>query len=251
MGVEGDRKPLLILLAALVALSWSTIWAWQNSPYSSYLGHSELADVRSVAEFLFRSSIFIVGWILMIFAMMLPTSISSIVQLQALLGRSRLFVAGFLVGFMGPWLPFGLLAYAGDWGLHYLVNRSTWLSNNEWLIGVSTLAIAGIYQFTRLKRKSLEDCCAPASSVISRWERRNIRTSRIGVYHGISTVGNCWAIMLLMFAFGLESIVWMVVLLAVMAVEKEGRWGRRLALPIGSVFLGSAAFLSLISLGLA
>jgi len=54
-----------------------------------------------------------------------------------------------------------------------------------------------------------------------------------------------------MFAFGLESIAWMAVLLAVMAVEKEGRWGRRLALPIGGVLLGSATFLSLISLGLA
>ncbi len=251
MGVEGDRKSLLILLAVLVGLSWSTIWAWQNSPYSSYLGHSGLAGVSSVTGLLSRGSIFIVGWSLMIFAMMLPTSIPFIVQLRPLLGRSRLFATRFLVGYVGPWLPFGLLAYAGDWGLHSLVNRSTWLSNNEWLIGVSTLALAGIYQFTRLKRRSLEDCCAPASSVIPGWGGRNAKTFRIGAHHGISTVGNSWAMMLLMFAFGLESIAWMAVLLAVMAVEKEGRWGRRLALPIGAVLLGSATFLSLISLGIA
>ena len=87
--------------------------------------------------------------------------------------------------------------------------------------------------------------------VISGGEGRTVRTFRIGAHHGISTVGNSWAMMLLMFAFGLESITWMAVLLAVMAVEKEGRWGRRLALPIGGVLLGSATFLSLISLDLA
>ena len=57
--------------------------------------------------------------------------------------------------------------------------------------------------------------------------------------------------MLLKFAFGLESIGWMAVLLAVMAVEKEGRWGRKLPLPIGGALMGSATFFSLISLGLA
>ena len=44
--------------------------------------------------------------------------------------------------------------------------------------------------------------------------------------------------MLLMFAVGLGSLGWMLALRAVMAVEKNVRWGRRLSAPLGMALLG-------------
>lgn len=43
--------------------------------------------------------------------------------------------------------------------------------------------------------------------------------------------------MLLMFAVGVGSLAWMLVLGAVMAIEKNIPWGRVLSMPLGTVLL--------------
>ena len=49
--------------------------------------------------------------------------------------------------------------------------------------------------------------------------------------------------MLLMFAVGAGSLGWMLVLAAVMALEKNTPWGRRLSKPLGSALLAWAGLL--------
>jgi predicted metal-binding membrane protein len=49
--------------------------------------------------------------------------------------------------------------------------------------------------------------------------------------------------MLLMFAFGTGSLGWMLVLAAVMAIEKNVRWGPRLSTPLGVALLSWAVVL--------
>ena len=46
--------------------------------------------------------------------------------------------------------------------------------------------------------------------------------------------------MLLMFVVGTGSVGWMLVLGAVMAVEKNTPWGRRLSRPLGGVLIAAA-----------
>jgi predicted metal-binding membrane protein len=70
------------------------------------------------------------------------------------------------------------------------------------------------------------------------------RAFRLGAAHGLFCVGCCWALMLLMFAFGMGNLGWMLVLAAVMAVEKNVRWGRRISAPLGVVLLGWAALVA-------
>jgi len=49
--------------------------------------------------------------------------------------------------------------------------------------------------------------------------------------------------MLLMFAVGTGSLGWMLLLAAVMAIEKNVSWGRRLSTPLGVALLSWAAVL--------
>ena len=49
--------------------------------------------------------------------------------------------------------------------------------------------------------------------------------------------------MLLMFAVGAGSLVWMLILALLMAIEKNVRWGRRLSAPMGATLLAWAAIL--------
>jgi predicted metal-binding membrane protein len=51
-------------------------------------------------------------------------------------------------------------------------------------------------------------------------------------------------LMLLMFALGTGSLGWMLLLAAVMAIEKNVRWGRRLSTPLGAALLVWAAVLA-------
>jgi len=62
---------------------------------------------------------------------------------------------------------------------------------------------------------------------------------RLGVHHGLFCVGCCWLLMLLMFAVGIGSLGWMLTLGAVMALEKNVRWGRRISTPLGLVLIAA------------
>ena len=61
---------------------------------------------------------------------------------------------------------------------------------------------------------------------------------RLGAHHGVFCVGCCWSLMLLMFAVGVGNLAWMLALAAVMAVEKNVSWGRRLSMPLGVLLVG-------------
>ena len=66
---------------------------------------------------------------------------------------------------------------------------------------------------------------------------------RLGVRHGLFCLGCCWSLMLLMFAVGVGNLAWMLALAAVMAVEKNASWGRRLSVPLGIVLVCTGAAL--------
>jgi hypothetical protein len=61
----------------------------------------------------------------------------------------------------------------------------------------------------------------------------------LGVHHGLFCVGCCWLLMLLMFAVGIGNLGWMLTLGAVMALEKNVRWGKRISTPLGVVLIAA------------
>ena len=63
---------------------------------------------------------------------------------------------------------------------------------------------------------------------------------RLGLRHGAFCLGSCWALMLVMFGLGVNSLVLMALLAEVMVVEKTFPGGRRLSAVIGGVLLGLA-----------
>ena len=65
----------------------------------------------------------------------------------------------------------------------------------------------------------------------------------LGVGHGLFCVGCCWALMLLMFAVGAGSLGWMLMLAALMAIEKNVAWGHHLSAPLGVALLTWAGVL--------
>jgi predicted metal-binding membrane protein len=147
----------------------------------------------------------------------------------------------FLAGYTAIWTGFGAAAFVGDVAVHRTVDATPWLSERQWLIGSTTLAVAGAFQFSELKDKCLSKCRHPAPYLLGHY-RRGIRGAfRLGSGHGIFCLGCCWALMLVMFAAGVAVLWWMAALTAVMVYEKTGRYGRTLTPLVGVTMLALAA----------
>ena len=81
--------------------------------------------------------LFDLGWVLMIVAMMLPSSVPLVITFAALVGRRRRpggLVALLLAGYLVVWAGFGLAAWVLDRGIHGAVDAVPWLAAHPQLI---------------------------------------------------------------------------------------------------------------------
>ncbi len=235
------QKPLLVTLVGLTALAWLALVLWGLSPYARFLSHESLEGLR-LQDSAPVLAIMVGGWTLMLVAMMLPTTLPLLTLFYGLAARrpqrTRL-LALVVAGYLGVWAAFGLLVHLGDLGVHTLADLVPALGDDG-LIMAGTLIVAGAFQFSTLKYRCLDKCRSPLSFITEHWrgDRQGRQSFLLGVHHGVFCLGCCWALMLLMFAVGMSSLGWMLVLGAVMAIEKNMSWGRRLSAPIGVLLLG-------------
>ena len=171
---------------------------------------------------------FAVVWTTMMAAMMLP-SITPMVLAYArirrggrvggappMVGATPLFVAGYVA----TWGAAGLLAYVLVEGVRALdPGFLAWDEGGPYVAGGVVFA-AGAYQLTALKDTSLRRCRAPLAFVSERWRAGVAGALRMGVEHGGACIGSSWAMMAALFALGVMSIGWMVLVAALIAAEK-------------------------------
>jgi len=232
-----DRTILLGSLGALTLVAWTSLWIWERSPYRDFLAHA-----GGVGPVPLEATLFSLGWVLMIVAMMLPSSVPLVLTFRALVGRRNrpgLLVALLLLGYLAIWTGFGLGAWVLDRGIHAAVDAVPWLGEHPQVIIGSTLLVAGLWQFSPIRDRCLDECRSPLGFVMNRWrgtaERREALA--MGIAHGAFCIGCCWSLMLVMFGVGLGSATAMLVLGGVTAVEKNLPWGRRLTHPIGVILV--------------
>jgi predicted metal-binding membrane protein len=223
-----DAVPVAVL-AALIALAWWTLWVWGRSPAGHPFG-----------------VLFVAGWTLMTIAMMLPSSLPLVLVFERIVrgwSTAARLVVLLIAGYLAVWAVVGVGLQLFDRSLHRAAALMPWPSPGPWMVAAGLLGIAGTYQFSGLKHACLEKCRSPHAFVIERWRGGNeaAQALRIGASHGLFCVGCCWSLMLLMFVVGVGSVTWMLGLGAVMAIEKNFSWGRRLSLPLGVGLLAAAA----------
>jgi predicted metal-binding membrane protein len=232
-------------LAAAAAL---TIVAVGASPYGRYLHHgyqppSATGQAGAVA-------LFLAGWALMLLAMMLPTA-TTLLAAVGRLGHDRVaarrlqLLAG--AGFLSTWIVVGYAFRVGDILVHSSVDSIGWLAARPHLVVAATLLVGGAFQFTSLKHRCLTACRTPTGFVYRHWHGGHADRDavRIGVAYGVSCVGCCWALMLVLFGVGLGNVAWMFALGAVMALEKNTAIGPRVGAPVGVLLIAAAAGVAL------
>jgi predicted metal-binding membrane protein len=240
---EVERYAVAIVVGLLAVAAWVALWL--SAPYGLHHLHHLSAATISTARF---QLFFIASWTIMTLAMMLPSSLPVIAILHVI-ARERadrlLLLTLTVLGYMIVWVSFGALVLIVFASWQRLQASNAWLAAHVPAGAPLLLLLAGAFQFSSLKYKCLEKCRSPFAFVMAHWQgtRQRWQAFRLGIDQGIFCVGCCWALMLLMFVVGAGSLVWMLILALIMAIEKNVRWGRRLSAPVGVALLVWGAIL--------
>ncbi len=244
LSITRETRRSTQFFAGLVLLAWVFLVAWQRSAYAGLLGHEALED-QSIS-FAGHLAAFLLSWLLMTLAMMLPGSLPMLLYFIEPVGsrpvnahRTGLVLAGYLL----PWLLFGFLAYLGDSQLHHLAEPPGPLAQVSQLIPPAILLLAGLYQLSPLQRRSLALCqpVSHSSTLPSYWQRPESGTAFAqGLRLGGICIASCASLMLLMFALGHHRLEFMLVLSGILAIERLTAWGARLAWGIGAALVAGS-----------
>lgn len=181
-------------------------------------------------------------WALMSAAMMAPTALPAFATYEDLsqTGAETRF-GGLVAGYLSVWLGFSVLAATAQ----VLLLRAGLLdplgTSVSTALSAGLLAVAGGYQFSRLKEACLSKCRAPLTFFMQHWDEGALRN---GVRLGLVCLGCCWALMLLGFVGGVMNIAFMGLATLLMVVEKLPDIGRWLTRPLGAALLAGAAWVA-------
>jgi len=167
---------------------------------------------------------FAVVWVTMMAAMMLPSlSPMAVACSRGAGGRARSIsrTAAVSAGYLMCWVVFGMLAYALVEGVRSLELDFLALSRaGRYFVG-GVLLGAALYELTTAKGKCLRHC---RDSRLLRRRPGGTGALVMGLEQGGFCVGCSGALMAALFALGVMSIPWMLVIAGLVAIEKLLPW---------------------------
>jgi predicted metal-binding membrane protein len=171
-------------------------------------------------------------WVVSMAAMMFPSIAPMVLTFRGIQRGRRsqgeaataLTSALFVGGYLALWTASGLIAYALlklgrslDGGLFAWDRAGRWTA-------AGVILVAAAYEFTPFKQKCLMKCRTPMSFLLGSWKAGPGGALAMGFEHGAWCLGCCWALMAALFALGAMSLTWMLVIAALIAVEKLLPW---------------------------
>ena len=230
-----------LILVVLTVVAWAYTLSQAGAmepmaPAAGGMGNMTTSEPVSVLVQLGSLSFFLVGWAVMMVAMMLP-AVLPLILLYRTIARKRLQpgevpagIGALLVGYVGVWTVAGLPVY--------VYNRLAAVGGTIMTIVPALLLVAGgIYQFTALKHGCHARCSNPLFFLMHQW-RSGIRGAlRLGVLHGLDCLGCCADLMLALVALGMMQVAWMLTAAVIIFVEKTIPAGHRVARPLGLLLL--------------
>ena len=247
IGLVPLRIPVSLIV--LTGAAWAVMLhhAISMSEPMGFAAHGAICFGMSDKATLGGLGIFLAVWTVMMAAMMLPSTAPMILTFAAAQARRDRNVAVptwmFVAGYLLVWAYAGLVVYLLICAGRDLVDHLAWLENGAWAplaLGV-TLTLAGLYQFTPLKRLCLRHCRSPLAFVRRHWHDGWEDAAGLGARHGLYCLGCCWALFgVMVAAAGMMNIAWMVLITLVVFAEKVLPHGSRIsvAVALGLIALG-------------
>ena len=180
-------------------------------------------------------------WVVMMVAMMLPSSYATLLLHRTIYRkRNPGRAAGtllFAIGYFFIWASAGTFFYAAyvliGWLRHSLPGSESFLLRGSGF----ALLLSGLYQWSRLKNSCLRHCQSPFHFVTEHWRDGWFGAVRMGAVHGIYCSGCCWGLMIILFVMGVMHLGWMAAIGALILLEKLAPSRKWIPHAIGTVFV--------------
>jgi predicted metal-binding membrane protein len=189
-------------------------------------------------------------WVTMMAAMMLPSAMPMVLLFQQVSGerqrRGQSFVPTwvFVLSYLAVWTLYGLAAYGLYRGARALdLEFLDWNRGGPYAVG-ALIALAGLYELTPLKSVCLRHCRSPLHFILGGWRSGWAGALRMGTEHGAYCVGCCWGLMILLFALGVMSLLWMAVVAALIFAQKLLPKGEHLTGVFAVIFLAAGSWVA-------
>ncbi|MFD0260592.1 DUF2182 domain-containing protein [Kitasatospora indigofera] len=241
--VTMEKQPLrtgVLMPARELALAWGLIMVIAALAWLFTVGQARGMGIGPGTMGM-ALPLFLVLWLAMMAAMMLPSVAPVAVTWARGIGRQSdgaeraVRTTEFLGGYLLVWTAFGLLAYGGLALTGRLVERDP--DAGKW-IGAAAFALAGLYQLGPLKYVCLRHCRSPMAQLMRyAGYRPPLRDLRVGLHHGGYCLGCCWALMVVLVPLGVMNVAAMAAIAVVIFLEKLWRRGPQLARVAGVAFL--------------
>jgi predicted metal-binding membrane protein len=180
-------------------------------------------------------------WAVMMVAMMLPSALPMIRTFIALSAKrgERLHGQAFLAAYLVAWVAFSIAATGVQWTLQAAGRLNPMIVSTSATLNVALLVIAGVYQFSPLKRVCLAKCRTPVGFLLGEWRPGAFGAFRMGLRHGLFCVGCCWVLMALLFVGGAMNLAWIASLSVAVAIEKLVPGGESLSRWLGAALIAA------------
>jgi predicted metal-binding membrane protein len=220
-----DRALILGALLLVCALAWAVTARW-----AAMMDRMELMIPAEASWTAAELGLVFVMWAVMMAAMMLPAASPMIAAFAAINRRRRqrdasyVPTAVFLAGYLLAWSGFSLATTAAQWLLSETGLLSSMMEPNSRALAATLFIIAGLYQWSPLKRACLTQCRSPLGFVIAEWREGARGALVMGLRHGIFCIGCCAGLMLLLFAVAVMDLRWVAALALLVTAEKLLPW---------------------------
>lgn len=250
-----DRLVVGVALAALVVAAWLYLFhlahampdiampEMQAMPGMGAMPGMAMAMPALHAWSWLEVGALIVMWAVMMVAMMTPAAapmilmFASVHRRRTVEGRPAVPTGVFVLGYLVMWTVFSVVAALAQAGLHAAALLSPTMAAESPLLGSGILVVAGVVQWTPLKRACLAACRSPLSFLMTRWREGPGGAFVMGLHHGIYCLGCCWALMALLFVAGVMNLLWIAVIAVAVLVEKAVPHGDVVGRAIGAVLI--------------
>lgn len=223
-----------VLLLLVAAAAWAHVLL--SPAATDDMAGMDMAMTPTVIEGL----AFVAAWAVMMAAMMLPSALPMIALYVATQrdatgpGGQAVRAALFTLTYLALWALTGVPIYFASVGLSAISAHG--LANG--IAGV--LVVTGIFQLSPLKQVCLRHCRSPLGFLLGRWRAGWRGGLAMGWAHALYCLGCCWALMVVLVAAGAMGLPWVLLIAAVVAVEKllpRGEWIARVT-GVALVLLG-------------
>ena len=222
--LKRDRLVTVVMLGLAIAVSWSYL-LFVPMPDNG-MGGMAMMEPMAMPWGADYALLMVAMWALMMAAMMLPAAAPTILLVTALgriqeaRGQAAIQAGFFAAGYLTIWTVFSLTAAALQWSVDQMAMLTSDMRLASGVLSGVIFLLAGLYQWTPLKRTCLSHCRSPLDAITHFWRPGRFGALGAGLRHGLYCLGCCAALMALLFAGGIMNLAWIAGLALLIMVEK-------------------------------